>query len=115
MTIQNMQLPLIDIFGAFPAAVPANRGGLPEGWHDTEKYGPVFVSPGGIAWAVQLIGSKFENIAVNVSVRDFIGQSAIEKRKEAIAKQTRRARIRVSRTTLPILTPQAAAIVVGEG
>ena len=74
MTIsENKQLSL-GISGSFPAvdidsfcragavlpAAPANGGRLPEGWHDTEKYGPVFVSLGGVAWAVQLVGDKFE-------------------------------------------------------
>ena len=54
-----MQLPLIDITGVVSDAadIPpvlagseystgqAPRGKLSEGWHDTEKYGPIFVSP----------------------------------------------------------------------
>ena len=122
MTIsQNTHLSLLGITGAFPAAdieasfcragggsppPPANGGRLPEGWHDTEKYGPVFVSPSGTAWGVKIIGTRLENVVVNVSPRDFIGKTAIEKRKQAIVKQTRRAKSKVSRTTPPILTPQ---------
>jgi len=117
--ITGASFPAVDIppmsAGAVPPTAPAPAGHLPEGWHDTEKYGSVFVSPGGIAWAVQLVGSKFENIAVDVSVRDFIGQSVIERRKEAVRKSVRRARIGVSRTTPPILTPQATASTAHEG
>ena len=67
--------------------VPAPK--LPEGWHDTEKYGPVFVSPGGIAWAVQLVGSKFENIAVKITKKDITGKPSAERIKHAAAEKRR--------------------------
>jgi hypothetical protein len=117
MNILENQLPLIGITGesvlpaadidspfvkAAPVSSPGAAPKLPEGWHDTEKYGPVFVSPSGTAWAVQLVGDKFKNVIVDVSPRDFIGQSAIEKRTNAIKRQVRRAKSKVSRTTPPL-------------
>jgi len=128
MTIsENTQLSLLGISGsstqpadinsaiAAPVSSPGAAPRLPEGWRDTTKHGPVFVSPSGKAWAVKLIGNKLENVIVDVSPRDFVGQSAIEKRKEAVRKSARRAMTRVSRTTPPILAAHAAAVATGEG
>ena len=81
---------------------PAPMGKLSEGWHSTEKYGEVFVSPGGIAWAVQLVGDKFENVSVKLSANDIIGNNRAFKKKDALRKQAERARTRVSRTTPPL-------------
>jgi len=82
---------------------------LPEGWHESEKYGPVYVSPGGKAWTVQIIRDRLENVIVDVSVNDFIGKSAIELRKDAVRKAARRTMTKVSRTTPPILTPSVGS------
>ena len=83
---------------------------LTEGWVNTEKYGPVFVSPGGIAWAVQRNGNRLDNIAVKLTKVDVVGKSAIEKRQDAIKKAVRRQSIRVSRTQTAILTPSVVSI-----
>ena len=123
MTISEQQLSLIGITGVVSDAAdippvlagseystgPAPRGKLSEGWHDTEKYGPIFVSPSGKAWGVQIIGTKLENVIVDVSVRDFIGPSAIEKRKESARKAARRQSTQGQRTKPPILTVGAVS------
>jgi hypothetical protein len=104
-----------DIFSSNPAAglftPPPTKGQqLPEGWHDTEKYGPVYVTPGGIAWAVQLVGNKFENVSVQLSKDDIIGKTSAEKVKDARRKQVERAKTKAGRTTPSILT---ASVVEG--
>jgi len=86
-----------------------SRPTLPEGWHESEKYGPVYVSPSGKAWTVQIIRDRLENVIVDVSVNDFIGKSAIELRKDAVRKAARRTMTKVSRTTPPILTPSVGS------
>jgi hypothetical protein len=95
---------------AAPDFSPGAAHKLPEGWHNTEKYGEVFVSPGGIAWVVQLVGSKLESVAVQLSPSDIIGKGAVEKRKDAIQKAVRRQSIRVLRTKPPILTPSVVGV-----
>ena len=62
---------------------------LPEGWHSTERYGDVFVSPGGIAWAVQLVGDKFENISVKITHEDITAKLSAERMKHAAAEKRR--------------------------
>jgi hypothetical protein len=84
---------------------------LPEGWCNTEKHGDVFISPGGIGWVVQRIGNKLESVAVKISKDEIIGKTAIEKRTDAIRRQTRRTKSKVSRTKAPNLTPSAAEVV----
>jgi hypothetical protein len=63
---------------------------LPEGWHFTEKYGYVFVSPGGIAWLVERQGNKLESVSGSLTKDDIIGKTAIEKRQVSIRNQRRR-------------------------
>jgi hypothetical protein len=87
-----------------------NDAKLPEGWHNTEKYGDVFISPGGIGWVVQRIGEKLESVVVKISKDEIIGKTAIEKRMDAIRRQNRWAKSRVSRTKAPNLTPSAAEV-----
>ena len=87
---------------------------LPEGWRNTEKHGDVFISPGGIGWVVQRIGGKLESVAVNISKDEIIGKTAIEKRTDAIRRQTRCAKSKVSRTKAPGLTPSSAEKVDGK-
>ena len=99
--------------GADPPTAPAPK--LPEGWYRTAKFGDIFVSPSGRAWGVKIIGNKFENVVVDVRAADFIGQSVLERRKEAVRKSVRRARIGVSRTTPPILTAQRETSTAHEG
>ena len=99
--IENTQLQL-GITGELPPA-PAPMGKLLEGWHDTTKHGPVFVTPGGIAWAVQLVGSKFENIAVKLSKEDIVQKPSAERIKNARRLAIWR-KSRVTVTKSPILT-----------
>ena len=87
---------------------------LPEGWHNTEKYGDVFISSGGIAWVVQRISNKLESVAIKISKDEIIGKTAIEKRTDAIRRQTRWAKSKVSRTKAANLTPSAAEVVSGK-
>ena len=87
---------------------------LPEGWHNTEKHGDVFISLGGIGWVVQRIGGKLESVAVKISKDEIIGKTAIEKRTDAIRRKTRRTKSKVSRTKAPNLTLCAAEVVNGK-
>ena len=82
---------------------PAPAPKLPEGWHRTAKFGDIFVSPSGRAWGVKIIGTKFQNVVVDVRAADFIGQSVIERRKEAVRKSVRRQSVQGQRTNPPIL------------
>jgi hypothetical protein len=84
--------------------IPDHSSKLPDGWHDTAKHGPVFVTPAGKSWGVKIIGNKFENVIVETSTADFIGKSIVEKRKEAVRKAARRQVTRGQRTASPILT-----------
>jgi hypothetical protein len=63
---------------------------LPEGWHNTESYGEVFVSPGGIAWVVQIFDDQLCSVSVPLSKKDIIGKSAVERRAAVIKKQVQR-------------------------
>ena len=101
--------------GAVPPTAPAPAGKLPEGWHSTERYGDIFVSPSGRAWGVKIIGTKFENVVVDVRAADFIGQSVIERRKEAVRKSVRRQSVQGQRTKPPILTAQRETSTAHEG
>jgi hypothetical protein len=87
---------------------PATSSRLPAGWVNTEKYGEVYVSPGGIAWVVQRQGNKLESVSVKITKDDIIGKNATEKRKDAIQKAARRTMSKVLRTTPPILTTGGA-------
>ena len=57
---------------------------LPEGWHFTERYGYVFVSPGGIAWVVERQGNKLESVSGCLTKDDIIVKTAFEKRQVSI-------------------------------
>ena len=80
---------------------------LPEGWHNTEKHGDVFTSPGGIGWVVQRAGGKLGSVAGKISKDEIIGKTSIEKRMDAIRRQTKS---KVPRTKAPNLTPSAAEV-----
>ena len=88
-----------------------NDAKLPEGWHNTEKHGDVFISLGGIGWVVQRIGGKLESVAVKISKDEIIGKTAIEKRTDVIRRQTKS---KVSQTKAPNLTLCAAEVVNGK-
>jgi hypothetical protein len=65
---------------------------LSEGWHFTEKCGEVFVAPGGSAWAVQQSGERVINVMVSLNPSDIIKTPLLERRKQAITKQSYRKR-----------------------
>ena len=65
---------------------------LPEGWHHTERWGEIFVAPGGSAWVVQQSGDRLINVTVTLEPSDIIKTPALERRKQAIAKQSYRKR-----------------------
>ena len=77
---------------------------LSEGWHNTEKYGEVFVAPGGNAWVVQQIGQRLINVTVKLDSSDIIKTPLLERRKQAISKQSYRKRQgkRTSAFNLPL-------------
>jgi len=97
-----------------PEPVPQAAPKLKEGWVNTEKYGDVFISPGGVCWVVQRIGEKLESVAVKLSQSDIIEKSAIERRHVAILRQAKRSMTKVSRTKTPILTAGAVSVANGE-
>jgi hypothetical protein len=67
----------------------ADRRRLTSGWHHTDKFGDIFVSPDGIAWAVQQSGDRLVNIAVNLNSDDIVQRPAIERVKRASAERRR--------------------------
>ena len=48
-----------------------------------DKYGDIFVSPGGRAWAVQQKGDRLINITVKLNPTDVVKKPAIERIKHA--------------------------------
>jgi hypothetical protein len=78
---------------------------LTEGWHFTEKYGEVYISPDGTAWTVQLIDEQLKSIPVNITSSDIIKSTAIDRIKDAHRKRLEYQR-KVQRRQTSILTPQ---------
>jgi hypothetical protein len=62
---------------------------LPEGWHHTEKYGDVFVAPGGSVWVVQQNGQHLINVTVTLNPSDIIKTPAIDRVKHALVERRR--------------------------
>ena len=74
---------------------------LPEGWINTEKYGPVFVSPGGISWSIHRSGTRLDNIAIKLSTGDVIEKSAEAKLKHARAvAQWRKSKVAITKAAI---------------
>ena len=71
---------------------------LPEGWHFTEKYGYVFVSPGGIAWVVERQGNKLESVSVKITKDQIVGRLSSERTKRAEAERRRYNLAKTART-----------------
>lgn len=65
---------------------------IAEGWHNTEKHGEVFVAHGGRAWVVQRSGQRLINVTVPLNPSDIIKTPLLERRKQAITKQSYRKR-----------------------
>ena len=127
--LQNTQLQLVDtgraaptdarvnslpVTGASTPLAPANGNRkLPEGWVNTEKYGDVYISPGGVAWVVQQQGDKLESVAVQITKEDIIEKSSAERTKSArYLKEWRKSKGILSKRS--ILTVGKAAIANGE-
>ena len=62
---------------------------LSEGWHNTEKYGEVFVARGGSAWIVQQSSQRLINVTVTLNQSDIIKTPAIDRVKHASAERRR--------------------------
>jgi len=75
----------------FTLSSPTERR-LPEGWHHTERYGEVYVSPGGVDWVVRQVGNELKSVSVHVTPADIVKTPATELRKAAILRQSRRKR-----------------------
>ena len=75
---------------------------ISEGWHRTERFGEVFVAPSGRAWSVKEIGGRLENVIVEISATDILGNDRAFKKKDALRKQAERARTKGSRTKQPL-------------
>ena len=77
---------------------------LSEGWHHTEKYGEVFVAPGGSAWIVQQSGQRLVNVTVTLNQSDIIKTPAIDRVKHAQAmRRYRNTRVSITQTAnLPL-------------
>ena len=86
---------------------------LPEGWVNTEKYGDVYISLGGVAWVVQRIGDELASVAVKITREDIIEKSSAERTKSArYLKEWRKSKGILSKRS--ILTVGKAAIANGE-
>ena len=79
---QEVEKKLIETLTSSPLPCPAPTK-LPEGWHFTTKYGEVFVSPGGIAYTIQLIDDQLKSIPVKISSAGIIQNLAIDRIKQA--------------------------------
>jgi hypothetical protein len=110
MNIQNVQLQLLNkeqnIIGAvvdsgsgpmlltsfcLPGedSAPPQTEKLKEGWYNTEKFGEVYVSPGGVGWVVQRQGDKLETVSVKLSKSDIVQKPSSERVKHAMAEKRR--------------------------
>ena len=72
---QNVEIPNEEI--------PSDHHRPAPGWHLTDKFGDIFVSPGGSAWAVQQKGDRLINITVKLNPTDVVKKPAIERIKHA--------------------------------
>lgn len=107
--IDKHDSPKFRILAKIPA--PA-RGNLSEGWHHTERYGDVYVSPGGIAWVVQQVGNELKSVSVSLTPADITKTPAVERMKH-IQKERRYRKTRVSVTQSANLPLQQAELMAG--
>lgn len=63
--------------------IPSDHHRPAPGWHLTDKFGDIFVSPDGSAWAVQQSGQRFINVKVNLDPSDIVKTPAMERVKHA--------------------------------
>lgn len=80
---------LVNIIQVPKPDLSATTAKLPEGWHHTEKYGDVFVAPGGSAWVVQQNGEHLINVTVMLNPSDIIKTPAIDRVKHAFVERRR--------------------------
>lgn len=94
--------------GQHPSPLAAR---LSEGWHNTEKYGEVFVAPGGSAWIVQQSGQRLINVTVTLKQSDIIKTPAIDRMKHAQAmRRYRNTRVSITQTAnLPLSEAEGMA------
>ena len=71
---------------------PEEHHRLAPGWHHTDKFGDIFISPDGSAWIVQQSGDRLTNVMVNLNPTDIIKTAAIDKVKHAQAMRAYRKR-----------------------
>ena len=69
-----------------------NAPRLREGWHYSERYGEVYVSPGGTAWVVRQIGNELKSVSVPLTPAEIVKTPAIDRLKHAQAVQRSRNR-----------------------
>ncbi len=72
---------------------------LPEGWHNTEKYGQVFITPDGSAWTIKSVNNQLQSTQVNISQSDIISTTAIDR-----TKHNQRMRI-YRKSKAPVISP----------
>jgi len=97
--INTIQVPSFSPTGPRPSPLPAR---FSEGWHHTERYGDVFVTPGGSAWLVQQSGDQLINVTVTPEPSDIIKTPAIARVKHAQAMRRYR-KTRAPITSMPNL------------
>jgi len=97
----------LTVSGPRPSPLPSNVDDnktqrLPEGWHFTERWGEVFITPGGSAWVVRQNGEHLINGTVTLNPYDITKTPVIDRVKHAQAMRRYR-RTRVSITPTPNL------------
>ena len=95
--------------GAVSPAAPAKGSKLPEGWVNTEKYGEVFVNPGGIAWTIQRDGDELVSVSVQITKEDITQKPSADRIKRNLSDRQRR-KSKVVNALRPILTPSGAGV-----
>jgi hypothetical protein len=93
--------------GTPPALTKGSR--LPEGWHMTEKYGEVYVNPGGIAWTIQRDGDELVSVSVQITKEDITQKPSADRVKRNLSDRQRR-KTKVVNASRPILTASGAGV-----
>ena len=95
--------------GVSSPLTPAKSSRLPEGWHMTEKYGEVYVNPGGIAWTIQRDGDELVSVSVQITKEDITQKPSAERVKRNLSDRQRR-KTKVVDVSRPILTAGGAGV-----
>jgi hypothetical protein len=80
---------------------------LQEGWYRTINKGEIFVTPSGKAFTVQATYNQLKSVQVNISPKEIIKTTAIEKVKHAQEMRQRR-KTKVIITNPPKIKPKEA-------